>query len=337
MLECKCKSTGHNIDTEQEATATNRNRKRSQERGSGNRQVRRIDQIRYPMTEVASLSAVPQSCRTPLQCGISVRAPGRFTHTHTHTHTNTQSAHPPPISHMWVLRKGRWASFPRRVERDLFGISKLARKLFHDRHLIQTRPLFRWISGNGVRETWLAKRSPKLYSPWQCPTGYRGVHMALHQSAHRSCLYGEKPSRKGSLLHHGTCSTLPAHSVLYFDEARFKGCRLTRTLTRLLWEAIGEQKCACRAPIEFVWLLPAPNKCTLLVYTYIYIYIHIYMHLCMLSSESKLPNTRLEFVSRLPAEPNFRGTPTAPQNKLSLNCKFRPVAIFRRKSIKQVP
>ena len=78
MLECKCKSTGHSIDTEQEATATNRNRKRNQERGAGNRQVRRIDQIRYPMTEVASLSAVPQSCRTPL---LNVRVPGRFTHT----------------------------------------------------------------------------------------------------------------------------------------------------------------------------------------------------------------------------------------------------------------
>ena len=85
MLECKCKATGHNIDTEQEATATDRNRKRNQERGSRNRQVRRIDQIRYPMTEVASLSAVPQSCRTPLlrkiSKGFNVRAPGRFTHT----------------------------------------------------------------------------------------------------------------------------------------------------------------------------------------------------------------------------------------------------------------
>ena len=30
-------------------------------------QVRRVDQTRYPMTVVASLSAVPQSCRTPLQ------------------------------------------------------------------------------------------------------------------------------------------------------------------------------------------------------------------------------------------------------------------------------
>ena len=30
-------------------------------------QVRRVDQTRYPMIVVASLSAVPQSCRTPLQ------------------------------------------------------------------------------------------------------------------------------------------------------------------------------------------------------------------------------------------------------------------------------
>ena len=29
-------------------------------------QVRRVDQTRYPMIVVASLSAVPQSCRTPL-------------------------------------------------------------------------------------------------------------------------------------------------------------------------------------------------------------------------------------------------------------------------------
>ena len=31
-----------------------------------NWQVRRVDQTRYPMIVVASLSAVPQSCRTPL-------------------------------------------------------------------------------------------------------------------------------------------------------------------------------------------------------------------------------------------------------------------------------
>ena len=30
------------------------------------KQVRRVDQTRYAMTVVASLSAVPQSCRTPL-------------------------------------------------------------------------------------------------------------------------------------------------------------------------------------------------------------------------------------------------------------------------------
>ena len=54
---------------------TRKNKKHKQRRNQGGqkdiqnhgKQVRRIDQIRYPMTEVASLSAVPQSCRTPVR------------------------------------------------------------------------------------------------------------------------------------------------------------------------------------------------------------------------------------------------------------------------------
>ena len=48
-----------------------------------NEQVRRVDQTRYPMIVVASLSAVPQSCRTPLLFLFSLRNRGGHTHTHT--------------------------------------------------------------------------------------------------------------------------------------------------------------------------------------------------------------------------------------------------------------
>ena len=52
-------------------------------------QVRWVDQTQYPMIVVASLSAVPQSCRTPLpnqylDCMLLVV----YTHTHIHTHTH---------------------------------------------------------------------------------------------------------------------------------------------------------------------------------------------------------------------------------------------------------
>ena len=59
-------------------------------------QVRRVDQTRYPMTVVASLSAVPQSCRTPLHY-FAIRNYScyqRCTHTHTHTHPLSRRATP---------------------------------------------------------------------------------------------------------------------------------------------------------------------------------------------------------------------------------------------------
>ena len=87
MLECTCKSTGHNIDTEQEATATNRNRKRNQERGSGNRQVRRIDQIRYP-PKCRSFIGLDRQIGSSPPAMWNFRPCSRTLHTHTHTHTN---------------------------------------------------------------------------------------------------------------------------------------------------------------------------------------------------------------------------------------------------------
>ena len=62
-------------------------------------QVRRVDQTRYPMTVVASLSAVPQSCRTPLQHSskrahdlkLKSRCSLGSPHTHTHTHAHTRT------------------------------------------------------------------------------------------------------------------------------------------------------------------------------------------------------------------------------------------------------
>ena len=56
-------------------------------------QVRRIDQIRYPMTEVASLSAVPQSCRTPLRFQPELKGGDRvFCHS-AHTRPSKRGVH----------------------------------------------------------------------------------------------------------------------------------------------------------------------------------------------------------------------------------------------------
>ena len=58
-------------------------------------QVRWVDQTQYPMIVAASLSAVPQSCRTPLPLKtgkLEVLHLFRCSHTHTthmHTHNNT--------------------------------------------------------------------------------------------------------------------------------------------------------------------------------------------------------------------------------------------------------
>ena len=49
-------------------------------------QVRWVDQTQYPMIVVASLSAVPQSCRTPLPNQyLDCMLLAVYTHTHTHT------------------------------------------------------------------------------------------------------------------------------------------------------------------------------------------------------------------------------------------------------------
>ena len=48
-------------------------------------QVRWVDQTQYPMIVVASLSAVPQSCRTPLPNQyLDCMLLAVYTHTHTH-------------------------------------------------------------------------------------------------------------------------------------------------------------------------------------------------------------------------------------------------------------
>ena len=53
-------------------------------------QVRWVDQTQYPMIVVASLSAVPQSCRTPLPNQyLDCMLLAVYTHTCTHTHTHT--------------------------------------------------------------------------------------------------------------------------------------------------------------------------------------------------------------------------------------------------------
>ena len=50
-------------------------------------QVRWVDQTQYPMIVVASLSAVPQSCRTPLPNQyLDCMLLAVYTHTHTRTH-----------------------------------------------------------------------------------------------------------------------------------------------------------------------------------------------------------------------------------------------------------
>ena len=59
-----------------------------------NLQVRRVDQTRYPMIAVASLSAVPQSRRTPLLKNNSKRIPV----TTRGTHTPTSAKHPSSTS-----------------------------------------------------------------------------------------------------------------------------------------------------------------------------------------------------------------------------------------------
>ena len=80
MLECKCKSTGHNIDTEQEATATNRNRKRTL-----NHWCRYVNLASE--TDITGKSKGLRWCQpcsapgTPCCLKFCVRAPGRFTHT----------------------------------------------------------------------------------------------------------------------------------------------------------------------------------------------------------------------------------------------------------------
>ena len=49
-------------------------------------QVRWVDQTQYPMIVVASLSAVPQSCRTPLPNQyLDCMLLAVYTHTYTHT------------------------------------------------------------------------------------------------------------------------------------------------------------------------------------------------------------------------------------------------------------
>ena len=58
-------------------------------------QVRWVDQTQYPMIVVASLSAVPQSCRTPLPNQyLDCMLLAVYTHTNTHTkHTHTKHTH----------------------------------------------------------------------------------------------------------------------------------------------------------------------------------------------------------------------------------------------------
>ena len=99
MLECKCKSTGHNIDTEQEATATNRNRKRNQEKGTkrtfrtsrlsqiAGTSRRRPFRISRPNHHCLRWAVNDGGPLPPCCLKFCVRAPGRFTHTHTHLPT----------------------------------------------------------------------------------------------------------------------------------------------------------------------------------------------------------------------------------------------------------
>ena len=65
-------------------------------------QVRWVDQTQYPMIVVASLSAVPQSCRTPLPNQyLDCMLLAVYTHTHHLSHTTLSHTifHTPTLSH----------------------------------------------------------------------------------------------------------------------------------------------------------------------------------------------------------------------------------------------
>ena len=90
MLECKCKSTGHNIDTEQEATATNRNRKGIRKEGHEIGRYAGLIRSGIHRNAVASLDWIGKSAPVPLLLKV-LRPCSRTVHTHTHTHTHART------------------------------------------------------------------------------------------------------------------------------------------------------------------------------------------------------------------------------------------------------
>ena len=73
-------------------------------------QVRWVDQTQYPMNVVASLSAVPQSCRTPLPNQyLDCMLLAVYTHTHklTHHHPSITLILPLPFLLLYAQSKSR--------------------------------------------------------------------------------------------------------------------------------------------------------------------------------------------------------------------------------------